>query len=149
MMKTVKLAIGADHRGYALKQYLQKNCHVDGFEIIWTDVGAHDDQRSNYPTFAILAAQLVQDKQVDGAVLLCGTGVGMGIAANRFNGVYAAVVWNPEIAQLSREDDHANVIALPADYVDQQKACECVKSWLKAEPKPGLYNKRIKMIDLI
>lgn len=148
-MKTFKLAIGADHRGYALKQYLQKNCRPDDIEIIWTDVGAHDDQRSNYPTFAIMAAQLVQDKQVDGAVLLCGTGVGMAIAANRFKGVYAAVAWDAKIAQLSREDDHINVLVLPADFIDEQKSCECVKSWLRAEPKPGLYNKRIKMIDLI
>ena len=86
----MKLAIGSDHRGFTCKAEIQKQLP----QFMWIDVGADSAARSDYPAFAFASAQLVKDAQVDGAVLLCGSGAGMAIAANRVPGIYAAVAWN-------------------------------------------------------
>lgn len=148
-MKTVRIAIGADHRGYELKQRLQRDCSVEGMTIDWHDVGAYDTQRSDYPEFGIKVARLVQNGEVNFGILLCGTGVGMAIAANRFERIYAALAWNEDIARESREDDYANVLVLPADHISYDEACKSINAWLKATPQPGRYQNRIAMIDAI
>jgi ribose 5-phosphate isomerase B len=143
----INLVIGADHRGYELKEFLKKQTHIGLIEVTWIDVGASTTERSDYPVFAIAAVKKMQEQQAYGGVLLCGTAVGMAMTANRFAGIYAAVVWKPEIARLSKEDDNANMIALPADYLTQAQTFECVREWLSAQFKEGRYKKRIDLID--
>ena len=98
------IAIGADHRGFALKKYVMGNVPaLKKFPIIWHDVGCYDDfERYDYPDYAIAASKLVQQEQVSLGLLICGSGVGMAIAANRFDRIYAAVAWDPEVAAQSR-----------------------------------------------
>ena len=104
-MKEITIAIGADHRGFAMKEYLKQNCIIPNYAFTWIDVGADSDTRSDYPIFAIRVAKYIQEKNAFYGILLCGTGIGMAIAANRFKGIYAGLAWNEESARLAKEDD--------------------------------------------
>ena len=147
--KKRSIAIGADHRGYAMKEFLKKHTEFDGAHIDWHDVGAVDDQRSDYPTYAIRAVAAMREKAIDSAILICGSGIGMAITANRYPGIYAGVVWNADIAAIAKEHDHVNVLVFPSDYVNNEEALKMVQAWLKAEKKDGRYEKRLEMIEEI
>lgn len=145
-MKKV-VAIGADHRGFALKEDIKEYFSKNSDRINFIDIGAHSVERSDYPLFAKKAAELVVSGKAYAGILLCGTGVGVAIVANRWKGVYAGVAWNVEIARLAKEDDNVNVLCLPADYLAPEVACEIIKAWLSAEFKGGRYAERLHMID--
>jgi ribose 5-phosphate isomerase B len=118
-----------------------------GYTIEWTDVGCSGPERTDYPPFAFAVADRIRQERVDRGILLCGTGIGVAIAANRCSRVYAGLVWNAEIARKAREDDNINVLVLPADYITQELALACVEQWLDAKFKGGRYQERISMID--
>jgi ribose 5-phosphate isomerase B len=139
----MKIAIGADHRGVILKQQIQALMS----EIEWSDVGAYTTERSEYPHYAHAVCEKLLEKAVDAGVLLCGTGVGMAIAANRYAGIYAALVWNEELARRAKEEDWANILILPADYCFIEPSILMVRTWLKAQQKNGVYHERIIAID--
>jgi ribose 5-phosphate isomerase B len=148
-MKTVRIAIGADHHGFALKESLKEVVAMGDCMVTWIDIGATSEDRSDYPVFAIKAIEEMKFGDADAAVLMCGTGAGMAIAANRYHGIYAALAWNVATARLAKEDDNANVLVLPSDYVSHELAHDMVTAWLLAEFKQGRYAERIKMIDSI
>lgn len=139
------IAIGADHRGYDCKEYLMKSMPT----ISWLDVGAYSNERSDYPIYAQAVCQSMLQGKAAYGILLCGTGVGMSVVANRYPSIYAALVWNSEIARLSKEDDNANVLVLPADYVTDQEAQTIIEAWLRATFKEGRYRERLNLIDRI
>jgi len=143
----MKIAIGTDHRGFAMKEFIKKQVAIPDQEISWVDVGCNTDQACDYPEFAILVAQQVQAKQVDYGVLLCGSGIGMAIAANRFAGIFAALVWNEETARSAREHDHANVLVLPADFISPEQAVTMITAWLQASFQEGRHRKRVEQIN--
>lgn len=146
----MKIVIGSDHRGFKEKQYIMEEMHdIDLYALEWIDVGAFDKERSDYPKFAIDLAQRIVQKQAGLGILLCGSGVGMAIAANRFPGIYAGVAWNEEAAIMGREDDHTNVLVIPTNFVSQEQAILIVRAWLRATPKSGRYKERLDMIDRI
>lgn len=146
MTKHITVAIGADHRGFTLKNMLQASItHHDG--IAWLDVGASDDARSDYPVFAAAVCNAIVEEKASYGVLLCGTGVGMSIAANRFKGIYAGLAWNEEIARLGKQDDNVNVLVIPADYVTPQCAVAMVRAWHAASFLSGRYQQRLDLID--
>lgn len=137
------IAIGADHRGYAVKELLKKHFSENQF----IDVGAFSEKRSDYPKFAHDATQLVQEKKAARAILLCGSGIGMAIVANRYKHIYAGVVWNRKIAKQSREHDNSNVLVLPCDYTESFDPIELTNIWLTTKFLGARYKKRITMID--
>jgi len=139
----MKIAIGADHRGFAHKEFIKQALA----DVEWVDVGAYNDERSDYPLFARKVVQAMQDKKADCGVLLCGTGVGMAVAANRYNQMYAALVWNKEIARQSKSHDNANILVLPSDYVSPDQAVAMIRAWLETEFLAGRYAERVNMID--
>ena len=139
----MKIAIGADHRGFEHKDYITKELHNHE----WTDVGAYNDERSDYPEFAILVAQHVARGDVDCGVLICGSGVGMVIAANRFAHVYAALAWDVASARLSHEHDKSNALVIPSDFVTKEQSVQMIVQWLDATFRGGRYQERIDMID--
>lgn len=143
------LAIGADHRGFEHKNALMRCNSIDDGHItlVWYDVGAYTSERSDYPQFAQCATQLVVGKKVEGAVLLCGTGIGMAIAANRTPGVYAGVVWSADVARSAREDDNVNILVIPADYLSLEETQQCLMAWLTASFRGGRYAQRLQQID--
>lgn len=138
-----KISIGADHRGFATKQDIIK--HLAQYS--WNDVGTFSADRTDYPLYAKKVCLDILDGHSNSGVLLCATGIGMSMAANRFRGIYAALCWNSEIARLAREDDGANVLILPSDYVSTQEAFRIIEAWLGATPKDGVYKNRLQMID--
>lgn len=142
----INIALGADHHGFALKQWLQ---HEFSYEIplSWKDCGAFDASPSDYPLFAKDACQTILKKEADFGILLCGSGIGMAIAANRFKGIYAGLVWNPEIARLARSDDNCNVLVLAADFVSIKDVDAILRAWLSTSFKQGHYARRVKMMD--
>lgn len=142
-----KIVIGTDHRGFYLKQHLTGLTHIGCHEISWVDVGAYVDEKADYPIYARKAVQILQKKEADLGLLLCGTGVGMSIAANRFKGVFAALSWNEDIARRSKKEDGANVLVLPADYLDNEQTVSIVQAWLDAEFLDGNYQKRLELIN--
>ncbi len=146
-----KIVIATDHRGFALKEYLKTlqtvSCDTNSFSISWIDVGAFTPERSDYPIFAQYAIQKMHEDAVDGIVLLCGSGNGMAIAANRFKGVFACVAWNPQVATQAKEDDNCNVLVIPADYVTQKEIIFIISFWLNAQFKGGRYAERLECID--
>jgi len=141
------IAIGSDHRGYELKKTLLEQTEFQGFTISWKDVGTYSDERTDYPLYAKKVADCVARKDVDYGILLCGTGIGASIAANRYPYIYAALVWNPDIARLAKEDDNCNILVLPADWLTLEEAQACIESWLTATFKEGRYQERLKSID--
>jgi ribose 5-phosphate isomerase B len=139
----MRIAIGTDHRGFQHKEFIIKNMS----EVTWFDQGCFSTQRCDYPPFAKAVVQLVLQEKVEYGVLLCGSGIGMSIAANRFKGIYAGLVWNPEVARMAREDDNVNILVLPADFISYQQAVICIRSWLDASFKGERYQERLAMLD--
>lgn len=141
------IAIGADHRGFTLKNMLITSYVHPTHTIAWHDVGAFSDERSDYPIFAQHVSETIISGAATMGILLCGTGTGMAIAANRHAGIYAGVAWTEEIARLGREDDHVNVLCIPADFCDAELIKRMINAWLTAQPKNGRYADRIAEID--
>lgn len=139
----MKITIGADHRGFQLKTKIIE--YFDHYE--WLDVGTYSEQRTDYPIYAKRVCQDIKQEGAQRGILLCGSGIGACIAANRNKGIYAALCWNPEVARMAVEDDGANVLVLPADFVSPEQAFAIVQAWLKAEFKGGIYQRRLDMID--
>ncbi len=136
-----EFAIGADHRGYNYKEVLR------GLPYSFLDCGASTQERSDYPVYAHAVCRAILEGQVDKGVLLCGSGAGMAMAANRFSGIYAAVAWNAEVARLIREDDWCNVLVIPADFVELHDLITLFHAWREAVPKAGRYRERVEMFD--
>lgn len=143
------IALGTDHRGFAHKEFIKKNSALAGITVQWLDVGAHTADRSDYPVFAKKVCELMQQGKVERAVLICGSGVGMVVAANRFKGIYAALAWNDVVARLCVEHDNANILVLPSDFVTQQQALTMTGVWLQSKFNGGRYQQRLDQIDAL
>ena len=144
----ITIAIGTDHRGFKLKQYLIKQLiSVADDTIEWIDVGAFTPDRSDYPLFAQAVCQAVLNNEASLGILLCGSGVGMSIAANRHQGIYAALAWNETVAQLSRAHDCANILILPADFITESQATAMLQVWLSTMPLIDEHADRLSLID--
>ncbi len=138
-----KIVIGADHRGFDLKQAI-----IEKFtEYEWIDIGANSKDRSDYPIYAKTLCAKVLKNEADCGILICGSGIGMSIAANRLPGIYAGICWNEVVAKLAKEDDGVNVLVLPADLVLFEDAFLIFKAWLDARFKEGRHKERLLMID--
>jgi RpiB/LacA/LacB family sugar-phosphate isomerase len=142
------VVIGADHRGYNFKKLIIDQINNLGGQLIeWIDVGCFSAVRCEYPPFSYAVAQTIKSGKAQRGVLLCGTGVGMSIAANRFAGIYAALVWNQEVAIRSAQEDYSNVLVIPADYLAQDEIIKIITAWLQTQPRGGKYHERIALID--
>lgn len=139
----MKIAIGSDHRGYQLKSYLMQIFS----EYIWLDEGSFDEQRTDYPAYAFKVCGVMQAGSVDHGILICGSGIGMAIAANRVRGIYAALCWNEAVAKVARAHDGANVLVLPADFITLEQAAAITKVWLNTTFLGGRYQERLTLID--
>jgi ribose 5-phosphate isomerase B len=139
----MKISIGADHRGFAIKQVLIETLQ----SVEWLDVGAHSDDASDYPVFAHRVVAAMQQKQAAAGVLLCGSGIGMSIAANRHPGIYAGLCWAPAVATVAKEHDNINLLVLPADFITAEQACAIVRAWLAAKPLGSRHQDRLTAID--
>ena len=139
------ISIGSDHRGYSLKEELKKSIEMQGHTV--TDVGCFSEESCDYPDLAQGVAQSVSDGKTDRGILICGTGIGMSIAANRFSYVRAALCYTEEAAQLSRAHNNSNILVLGAKYVSPDQATVILKVWLETEFEQGRHAKRLSLID--
>ena len=141
----MKICIGADHRGYELKNFLIQTLT----DYSWIDEGTHTSERTDYPMYAHKVCKALGEGKAPYGILICGSGVGMAIAANRFRGIYAALCWNEGVARLAREDDGTNVLILPSDFVTHVQALSIFQAWITARFKDGRYQERLELIDKI
>jgi ribose 5-phosphate isomerase B len=125
--------IGADHRGFALKEYLKKYLQSDGYEVV--DMGNDKlDENDDYPEVAInVAKEVSRDPSLGYGILICGSGVGVDIVANKFRNVRCSLCFSPNQAMAARNDDSVNVLSLPADFVDEDVAKKIVAVWLQTK----------------
>ncbi|MDX2192026.1 MAG: ribose 5-phosphate isomerase B [Gemmatimonadales bacterium] len=139
------IPIGADHAGVALKQRLVAWLQAEGFAP--DDVGTDSEASVDYPDFAHEVAGRVERGEVRRGILICGSGVGMSIAANRHPGVRASLVWTPEVAQATREHNDSNVLCLPARFLTPEQGIEIVRTWLGTGFEGGRHARRVAKID--
>jgi len=140
------IPIAADHAGYDLKQKLIAELSDLGYQP--QDLGANTcDPEDDYPDYAHPLAKEVADGVVKRGILLCGSGIGVDIVANRYHGVRAALAWEPEIAELSRRHNDSNVLVIPARFMSAEKAMETVKRWLATGFEGGRHMRRVAKID--
>ena len=141
-----RIYVGADHAGFTLKQALVAELRRLGYEPV--DVGpATLDPADDYPDFARPVAAAVSGGEVRRGVLTCGTGLGMAAAANRYPHVRAAVAWNPEVAELSRRHNDANVLVLPARFISDAQGTEILRRFLDTGFEGGRHQRRVEKID--
>ena len=124
--------MAADHAGFELKERLKRYLETQGYEVV--DTGAHSLQPGDdYPDFAFPAARMVADGEVDRGIVICDSGIGVDIVANKVPGVRSALVHDEELAKRTREHNDTNVLALGAVFVDAEKAERIAKNWLETE----------------
>ena len=134
-----KILIASDHAGLDLKQKLIEQMPKDTFE----DLGTNSEETVDYPDYANeLASRISSDNNKKG-VLICGTGVGMSLAANKFNDVRAGLAYNSEVAKLIREHNDANILILPGRYMDIYEAKKCVENFLSSSFAGGRHTRRL------
>ena len=143
----MKLAIGCDHGGYPLKSFVLKYLSEKGHECV--DFGCDSPERCDYPVYGEKTARAVVEGKADLGIVICGTGVGISLAANRVKGIRAVVCSEPYSAVLSRQHNNTNVLAFGARVVGVELAKLIVKSWLDAEFEGGRHAKRVAMLDEI
>ena len=142
-----RIAVGADHRGFVLKQQLLTQTEFEGVSVEWHDVGTFSPERTDYPLFTHRVVKRILQQEADLGILLCGSGIGVSIAANRFKTIYAGLVWNEQVARAAKEDDNVNVLVIPADYLTSEQALACITAWLTSSFKEGRYQERLDMVD--
>ena len=140
----MRIAIAADHAGFALKQALRDLLAADGHEV--NDFGTQSTESTDYPDYASLVAHEVADGRADRGVLVCSTGIGMSIAANKVEGVRAALVTNAAAARLTRQHNDANIIALGANFIDVEVAAPMLDAFLNTDFEGGRHARRVAKI---
>jgi ribose 5-phosphate isomerase B len=143
----MKIAIGADHAGYQLKDSVRKLLEELG--IAYQDFGTSSGQSVDYPDYAKAVAESVANGQFDRGILVCGTGVGMAIAANKVPGVRSAPIVDTDTAKLAREHNDLNVLALGARVLPESRAREIVRTFLQTPFEGGRHGERVKKIHAL
>ncbi len=143
----MRIAIGSDHRGYHLKEKLISVLRAKGHEV--DDVGTCAPDSVDYPDFAVLVARKISEQIVDRGILICGSGIGMAITANKFPGVRAAPCTDEITAEISRLHNDLNVLCLSADMLSPRVVDRMVEIWLNTEFEGGRHARRVqKILDM-
>lgn len=143
----MKIALGADHGGFSLKEDIKQLLEELGYE--YQDFGTHSKDSVDYPDVAIPVAEAVAAGQFDRGILICGTGIGIGIAANKVKGIRAALVHDTFSAHASREHNDANILTMGERVIGPGLARDIVKIWLTTEFEGGRHERRVnKMMDI-
>ncbi|MEO6903138.1 MAG: ribose 5-phosphate isomerase B [Bacteroidia bacterium] len=141
----MKIAIGCDHAAFKLKETLKKYLISKGFEI--KDFGGYSEERVDYPDFAHPVATAIENKEFYFGLLLCGSGNGINMTANKHKGIRSALCWNAEIAQLARAHNDANILTLPARFISEAEAIKCVDVFYSTVFEGGRHTDRVSKIS--
>ncbi len=143
----VKIALGSDHAGFELKQTIKPVLEAEGHEVV--DVGTDSEDSVDYPVFASKAAHLVADGEAERGIVVCGSGVGVSIVANKVNGIRAVNAHDPEEAEMSRRHNDANVLALAGRRLTESEAEGIISRFLETEFEGGRHERRIEEISAV
>src|SRR5688500_5142432 len=142
-----KIALAADHAGFDEKEKVKRT--LDELGIQYEDFGTVSNDSVDYPDYARKVAEGVSSGQFEQGLLVCGSGTGMAIAANKFKGVRAAVAWSEDIARLAREHNDANVLSLPARFISEDESAKVVKAFFESDFEGGRHGRRVDKISEI
>jgi ribose 5-phosphate isomerase B len=140
----VKIAIGSDHAGLSQKKKLVSYLLKQGHSVL--DLGCYLESSCDYPDFARSVSEAVVKKRAERGILICGTGIGMAMAANKIRGIRAAVSWSPETARLAAEHNNANVLCFSGRFLPPDKARRMVREWLSTPFGGGRHKRRLRKI---
>ncbi|PCH90914.1 MAG: ribose 5-phosphate isomerase B [Bacteroidetes bacterium] len=146
-MKIRSIGIGSDHAGFLLKEKVKKHVEKLGYEV--KDFGPFSEDSVDYPDFAHPVSESVKEHEVDLGILMCGSGNGINMSANKHNGVRAALCWTDELAELARSHNNANILSLPARFIDEETALGIVSKFLATNFEGGRHELRVEKIDEI
>ena len=147
MVTNVKIAIGCDHAGFELKEAITN--HLSNNNVEYIDCGAYDEQSVDYPDFGVKLAMALKRDHAGRGIAICGSGIGISIALNRFSWVRAALVSKPEAAELARQHNDANVLALGERLISAETAEEAVQKFLSTEFEAGRHQRRVDKLSQI
>jgi len=141
----MKVILGGDHAGFDYKKEIIDFLNQLGVQT--SDVGPYSCDSVDYPDFAHPLATAVENKEYDFGILICGSGNGVAMAANKHQGIRAALCWQSDLAQLSRQHNDANVLCLPARFISLELAKECVKAFIETPFEGGRHQNRVSKIS--
>ena len=139
------IAVGADHAGFAFKNSIVNWLEQHGYEIF--DAGTNSEASTDYPDHIHPVADLVEDGEAKAGIILCGSGNGAAMTANKHQGIRAALCWNTELASLARQHNDANILAIPGRFVDEALALSMVEVFLNTPFEGGRHQKRVDKIS--
>ena len=145
MKEKRKIAIGSDHAGYEAKELAKRELTALGMEVM--DAGAHSAESVDYPDFGAAVGRAVASGEVERGVLVCGSGIGISMAANKVAGVRAALCWNEETARLAREHNDANIICFGARFIEPALAARMVRVFMETEFAGGRHQQRVEKLS--
>lgn len=140
------IAIGSDHAGFSLKEEVKSRLTEKGYTV--TDFGTHSADSVDYPDFAHPVAEAVERNKAEKGILICGSGNGVCITANKHAGVRAALCWNEELAALARQHNDANVLCIPSRFITSETAYAMVNTFISTSFEGGRHQKRVEKISL-
>ena len=141
----MNIAIGSDHAGYEMKKTVKSWLEEHGHAV--NDMGPYSDESVDYPDYARKVAEAVAKGEYDQGILLCGSGVGVSISANKIRGIRAALAFNPEIAALARQHNNANILCFPARFTDVETVRTSLDNLLSASFEGGRHERRVEKIE--
>ena len=141
----MRITIGGDHAGYPLKEHLRSHLQELGHEV--DDKGTNSEDSVDYPDFARAVAEGVGNGTFELGIVVCGSGNGVNIAANKVRGVRSALAWRPEVGALARRHNNANILALPARFVTMDEATAILDAFLAARFEGGRHQRRVEKIE--
>ncbi len=141
----MRVAIGSDHAGYELKNQLLEWLKTQVDEL--NDLGTNSEESVDYPDFAHAVAGEVEKGNYDLGILICGTGIGVDMTANKHQGIRSALCWNKEVSKLAKSHNNANVICLPGRFITTETAKEILDTFLNTKFEGGRHNRRINKIS--
>ena len=144
-MRPKKIALGSDHAGYEAKERARGELEELGAEV--SDEGTHGSESVDYPDFGAAVGRAVAGGEVAQGVLICGSGIGISIAAYKIPGVRAAVCWNEETARLARRHNDANVLCIGARFVEPELAARMIRAFVETEFEGGRHSRRVEKIS--
>lgn len=141
----MKIAVASDHGGFALKETVREHLAGRGFEVV--DLGTYSEESVDYPVYGRLCGQTVASGEADLGIVVCGTGIGISIAANKVHGIRCGLCTSVEMARLTKQHNNANILALGGRTTEPKLALEIVDTWLDTSFEGGRHQRRVDMLD--
>ncbi len=141
----MKIAVASDHGGFALKEKVKEHLMQRGFEV--EDLGTHSEDSADYPAYGKACGEAVASGKADLGVVVCGTGIGISIAANKVKGIRCGLCTSVEMAHLTKQHNNANILALGGRTTEPDLALKIVDEWLDTEFEGGRHQRRVDMLD--